>query len=139
MWLLGALLFVSRTMSSILTPTTASAHLIELATSGALDEISNNPGSVRHYIRSHGVVRDGVTNKALFFVIYQTGRYGPQNGFRLCLVHEGFEIRDENEARDQRDVVDDAEMPVGQGVMEIIRLGVPPPPIEDPVNLTINY
>jgi hypothetical protein len=119
-------------MSTTLTPTASSAYLVELANSGALDEISNNPGSVRHYISNHGIVQSGVTRKALFFVIYQTGRYGPQNGFRLCLVHEGFEIGKKKESEEQRDSVDDAEVQVGQGAMEIIRLGVPPPPIADP-------
>lgn len=47
-------------------------------------------------------------------------------------MHEGFEVRDGNESGEQRDVVDDAEMPVAQGAMEIIRLGVPPPQIADP-------
>ncbi|KFY63089.1 hypothetical protein V496_04188 [Pseudogymnoascus sp. VKM F-4515 (FW-2607)] len=119
-------------MSLPVTATASSAYLTELALSGALDEISNGPGSVRHHIRNHGVVRSGVTRKAMLFVIYQTGRYGPQNGFRLCLVHEGFEVRDEDESGGQRDAVDDAEMPVAQGATEIIRLGVPPPPIADP-------
>ncbi|OBT65385.1 hypothetical protein VE03_06079 [Pseudogymnoascus sp. 23342-1-I1] len=119
-------------MSSPLTAATSSAYLTELALSGSLDEISNSPGSVCHHIRNHGVVLGGVTRKAVFFVIYQTGRYGPQNGFRLCLVHEGFEIGDGDKSGEQRDAVDDAEMPVAQGAMEIIRLGVPPPPIADP-------
>lgn len=61
------------------------------------------------------------------------GRYGPQKGFRLCLVHQGFAIRKEDELDGQRDAVDDAEMPVAQGAMEIIRLGAAPPPrTEDP-------
>ncbi|OBT77699.1 hypothetical protein VF21_03744 [Pseudogymnoascus sp. 05NY08] len=119
-------------MTLPLTPTTPATYLTELALSSALDEISNSPGSVRHHISSHGLVRSGVIRKAMFFVIYQTGRYGPQNGFRLCLVHEGFEIRDENKSGEQKDAIDDAEMPVVQGATEIIRLGVPPPPIEDP-------
>ncbi|KFY21579.1 hypothetical protein V493_07289 [Pseudogymnoascus sp. VKM F-4281 (FW-2241)] len=118
--------------SSPLTPGTSSAHLIELALSGALNEISNNPGSVHHHISKHGIVRSGVICKAMFFVIYQTGRYGPQNGFRLCLVHEGFQIRDENESGEQKDAVDDAEVPVVQGAAEIIRLGMPSTQIADP-------
>jgi hypothetical protein len=103
----------------------ASSHLVELATAGALDEISNSPGSVRDYIRNRGIVRDGKTNRALLFVIYQTGRYGPQNGFRLCLVHEGFAV-DEDVAGEK------AEAPVAQGVTEFIRLGTPRPPIAEP-------
>lgn len=119
-------------MSLPVTVTASSAYLTELALSGALDEISNGPGSVRHHIRNHGVVRSRITRKAMLFVIYQTGRYGPQNGFRLCLVHEGFDVRVGDEFGGQRDAVDDAEMPVAQGATEIIRLGVPPPPIADP-------
>lgn len=34
-------------------------------------------------------MRDGKTSKALLFVVYQTDRHGPQNGFRLALVMEG--------------------------------------------------
>lgn len=60
----------------------------------------------------------------MFFVIYQTGRHGPQNGFRLCLVHEGFEIGKEKESEEKRDAIDDAEMSLAQGAMEIIQLGV---------------
>lgn len=100
-------------LTRTLTPTTSATYLTELALSGAFDEISNSPDPVRHHISSHGFVRSGVIRKAMFFVIYQTGRYGPQNGFRLCLVHEGFEVRDENESGDQKDAVDDAGMPVG--------------------------
>ena len=102
-------------MSTPLTPTTSPAYLIELALSGALDEISNAPGSLRHHISSHGIVRSGVVCRPMFFVIYQTGRHGPQNGFRLCLVHQGFEIDKEKESGEPRDAVDDAEMPVAQG------------------------
>jgi hypothetical protein len=103
----------------------ASSRLVELATAGALDEISNSPGSVRDYIRNRGIVRDGKTNRALLFVIYQTGRYGPQNGFRLCLVHEGFAVGE--------DVAGEkAEAPVAQGVTEFIGLGTPRPPIAEP-------
>ena len=47
-------------------------------------------------------------------------------------MHEGFEIGKKKESEEQRDSADDAEMQVGQGAMEIIRLGVPPPPIADP-------
>lgn len=106
----------------------ASAHLVELATSGALDEISNSPGAVRDYIRNRGLVKDGNTNRALLFVVYQTERHGPQNGFRLCLVHEGFAV-DEGAAEE---VVGKVESVVGQGAMEYIRLGSPRPAVVDP-------
>jgi hypothetical protein len=101
-----------------------SAYLVEIATSGALDEISNAPGSVRQYIRSQGLIQDGVTHKGLFFAIYQTGRHGPQNGFRLCIVHEGFEVGEEDKnTRGRGDAVRKAEEPIMQGAIEFVRLG----------------
>ncbi|KAL8628979.1 hypothetical protein Q9189_005320 [Teloschistes chrysophthalmus] len=33
-----------------------------------------------------------VTKKAVLFVVYQTGRDGPQNGFRVALVQEGVPV-----------------------------------------------
>ena len=45
-----------------------------------------------------GLVKDGVTQKAVLFIIYQTGRYGPQNGFRVALVLEGARV---DEARER--------------------------------------
>lgn len=111
----------------------ASTYLVELATSGALDEISNAPDSIRSYIRNQGLVQNGVTRKSLFFVIYQTGRYGPQNGFRLCLVHEGFGVGQEDKTFVELEYsLDEAEEPIAQGAMEFVRLGVPPPAIQDP-------
>ena len=77
-----------------------SASLKLLANSGALDEISNGddgsgierrismPGS------QGGLVRDGITRKSVLFVIYQTGRHGPQNGFRVALVLEGARVKE---------------------------------------------
>ena len=65
---------------------------LELARSGALDEISNAPGAVEEFIRGRGLVRERRVNRPLVFVVYQTGTLGPQNGFRLCLVHEGFDL-----------------------------------------------
>ncbi len=70
-----------------------------LALSGALDEISNGDdgmGIVR-YVRGMGLVQEGRTNKALCFFVYQTGRHGPQNGYRLCLVNEGVRPEDARE------------------------------------------
>lgn len=66
----------------------------EIANAGAVDEISNHPGAVRNYIL-HNAMRDektGKTQKAILFAIYQTGKHGPQSGYRLCLVHKGFYI-----------------------------------------------
>lgn len=57
----------------------------------ALDEISNleDGDQIERAVRRGGLIRDGITCKAQFFIIYQTGRFGPQNGFRLALVLEG--------------------------------------------------
>lgn len=76
------------------------ASLKLLATSGALDEISDaDDGSMieRRILivgSQGGLVEDGVTQKSVFFVIYQTGRYGPQNGFRVALVLEGTRVEE---------------------------------------------
>jgi hypothetical protein len=115
---------MSSSISLSISPSTPlpTSHITELATSGALDEISNAPSAVREYIRNRGLVREeSKTNRALLFVIYQTGRHGPQNGFRLCLVHEGFVV----EGPEAEEVFGKAEDVVGQGVMEFIRLGSP--------------
>lgn len=80
-----------------------SASLRVLANSGALDEISNgDDGSgielrIRTPGSTGGHVKDGVTRKSVLFVIHQTGRYGPQNGFRLALVLEGVRVEDARE------------------------------------------
>ena len=80
-----------------------SAALRILANSGALDEISNSEDGdgIERRIRSFGSqgghVKDGVTQQAVLFVIYQTGRHGPQNGFRLALVLEGVRVEDARE------------------------------------------
>lgn len=72
-------------------PRMESASFKELACSGALDEISNseNGEAIERYIRGKGLVREGKTCRAVLFVIYQTTRFGPQNGFRLALILEG--------------------------------------------------
>ena len=107
--------------------------LVELATSGCLDEISNAPDAIRHYIRNQCLVTEGVTNRPKLFAIYETGRYGPQNGFRLCLVHEGFVVGDtETTDADAKAAIEMAQKPVAQGAKEWIVLGVAPPPIADP-------
>ena len=68
-----------------------SASFKELVCSGALDEISNskNGEAIEEYIRGKGLVREGKTCRAVLFVIYQSARFGPQNGFRLALILEG--------------------------------------------------
>jgi len=95
------------------------ALIVQLANSGSLDEISNAPDAVFEYVRHDGLTRGGRTNKALFFAIYETGKHGPQNGFRLCLVHEGFEI----DSRDGAAAVAEAARPVEQGATEFVVLG----------------
>ena len=107
-------------------PASIRGLLEELANSGALDQISNFPGSVRRYIKgtAAGAPRgDKLTWKSIFFVIYQTGRYGPQNGFRLCPVHEDFDTESD---------MGEAENEIEQDVREFIVLGPKPPQIEDP-------
>ena len=80
-----------------------SASLKILANSGALDEISNadDGSSIERRIlmagSQGGLVKDGVTRKSVLFVIYQTGRHGPQNGFRVALVLEGARVADARE------------------------------------------
>ena len=98
--------------------------LDELATS--IDQLSNYPGAVRHHIQSaaaHGARENAMTWKSILFVIYQTGRYGPQNSFRLCLVHEGFDTESD---------MSEAEKKIEQDTQEFIVLGPKPPRIEDP-------
>ena len=80
------------------------ASLKLLANSGALDEISNGEdgyGIERRILTAGsqgGLVKDGVTRKAVLFIVYQTGRHGPQNGFRVALVLEGARV---DEARER--------------------------------------
>ena len=65
------------------------SFVAQIALSAALDEISNAEGQITTYVQNRGLVRDGTTRKALLFVLYQTGKHGPQNGYRLVLVEEG--------------------------------------------------
>lgn len=98
--------------------------LADLATSGALDEIANSSGSIQHHIQRAGQVKHGRVGRPLFFAIYQTGRYGPQNGFKLCLVHERFEP-------DGYDF-SGLEEEMASGTAEYVVLGTAGPPIRDP-------
>ena len=87
-----------------------SAFPKELACSGLLDEISTAEDgmAIGRYVRNAGAVgADGKTRKVVLFVIYQTGREGPQNGFRLALVKEGVRVDDAMEQL-KADVADDA-------------------------------
>lgn len=96
------------------------ASLRVLANSGALDEIPNGyDGSgiesrIRTAGHTGGLVKDGVTRKSVLFVIYQTGRHGPQNGFRLALVLEGVRVE---EARERLNGV------IEQGAEEFVTVG----------------
>lgn len=80
------------------------ASLKLLGNSGALDNISNGDdgsGIERRILMAGsqgGLVKDGVTRKAVLFIIHQTGRHGPQNGFRVALVLEGARV---DEARER--------------------------------------
>jgi len=98
----------------------------ELSSSGAFDQISNHPGAVRHHI-FHRSLRDkktGKTQQPLLFAIYQTGKHGPQNGYRLCLVHRGYYIASaEKNNREPRDDIDNVEEEIPQGHEEMVILG----------------
>ena len=105
--------------------TTLSTHaLAELATSGALNEIANSPGSIKHHIQRDGQVEDGRVSRPLFFAVYQTGRYGPQNGVKLCLVHQHFEPDSYDFSGLEREIA--------SGTVEYVVLGTAGPPIRDP-------
>ncbi|KAI0860359.1 hypothetical protein F4860DRAFT_479594 [Xylaria cubensis] len=105
------------------------SFLQQIATAGPLDEISNVAGAVRHHIFRHGR-RDLTTGKIrtpMLFFVYQTTRHGPQNGFRLCLVHRGFRITSESKSDgDPEDEIDRLEKEIPQGHMEMVILGDPP-------------
>ena len=79
------------------------ASLNLLANSGVLDEISNvDDGDAieRRILRAGstgGLVKDGITRKAVLFVVYETGTHGPQNGFRVALVLEGARVEEARE------------------------------------------
>lgn len=106
--------------------------LQQIANASALDEISNFSGSVRHHIYHHGL-RDRATNtmgKSMLFFIYQTTRHGPQNGFRLCLVHRGYHIASPTKSEyDAEDDIDRLEKAIPQGHMEVVVLGEVPPDV----------
>ncbi|KAF2867542.1 hypothetical protein BDV95DRAFT_582351 [Massariosphaeria phaeospora] len=96
-----------------------------------VDEISNYPGSVRAYIfnqsmRDDKKKRPGRAEQSIAFCIYQTERYGPQNGYRLCVVHAGYYVggreKKEGEAEDD---IDKLEREIPQGHEEMVVLGEP--------------
>lgn len=105
------------------------AVLQQIADSGTLDEISNLSGAVRHHIYWHGSRNeaDHTLRKSMLFLIYQTTRHGPQNGFRLVLIHEGFDITSPTKSEDDaEDDVDRLEEEIPQGHMEVVILGLKP-------------
>lgn len=110
------------------------AVLQQIAHGGALDEISNQAGSVRHHIYWHGNRNkaDNTLRMPMLFFIYQTTRHGPQNGFRLCLVHSGFHIASTTKSDDDdvEDDIDCLEKAIPQGHMEVVFLG-PKPTVPD--------
>ena len=105
------------------------AVLQHIAEAGALDEISNFSGAVRHHIYWHGNLNkaDNTLRVPMLFFIYQTARHGPQNGFRLCLIHEGFHIASATKPEgDVEDDIDRLEQEIPQGHMEVVFLGQKP-------------
>jgi len=103
--------------------------LQQIANNSPLDEISNSVGAVRHHIYWHGRrnKKTNVLEVPMLFYIYQTTRYGPQNGFRLCLVHRGFHIASPGkEDGASEDDIDRLEAPIPQGHMEVVILGEEP-------------
>ncbi len=102
------------------------AILRQIATAGPIDEISNMRDAVRSHIFWHGK-RHEVTSKlraSMLFCVYQTTRHGPQNGFRLCLVHRGFYIESEAKIEgDPEDDIDRLEAFIPEGHMEVVVLG----------------
>ena len=111
--------------------------LQQIATASALDEVSNIPGAVRHHIYWRGKrdKADNTLRKSMLFFIYQTTHHGPQNGFRLCLVHAGFYIGSPTKAEGgEEDDIDRLEKAIPQGHSEVVFLGqlaAPPDPSEE--------
>lgn len=104
--------------------------LKQIADAGVLDEISNYPGAVRHYIYGFGNRNkaDNTLRMGMLFFIYQTTRHGPQNGFRLCVVHSGFHIASATKSEgDGEDDIDRLEKEIPQGHMEVVFVGPKPP------------
>ncbi|KAL8709076.1 MAG: hypothetical protein Q9220_006097 [cf. Caloplaca sp. 1 TL-2023] len=92
-----------------------STFLHHLANASLLDEISNSEDgdAIARYVRNQAKASssEGNTTKDILFVIYQTGRHGPQNGFRLALVKEGVRVGE---------AVERLKGEVGQGVEECV-------------------
>jgi hypothetical protein len=96
-----------------------------------LDEISNYPGAVRKYIFANAMCNDkkkelGTAGQSIVFCIYQQGKYGPQNGYRFCVVHKGYYVgsADKREGETEDDI-DKLEKDIPQGHEEMVVLGEP--------------
>ncbi|CAH0044876.1 unnamed protein product, partial [Clonostachys solani] len=95
------------------------------------DEIPNYPGAVRQYISNHAVTahqktEPGKATQSIFFCVYQRERYGPQNGYRFCVVHEGYYVGPaEKMDGDPEDDIDKLEKDIPQGHEEMVVLGEP--------------
>jgi hypothetical protein len=100
-----------------------------LVNAGHFDEIPNYPGAVRDYIfnnalHDHKKKKPGPAEKSVMFCVYQYGRYGPQNGYRFCVVHRGYYVSKTKED-DVEDVIDRLEKDIPQGHEEMVILGEP--------------
>ncbi|KAF2826198.1 hypothetical protein CC86DRAFT_382270 [Ophiobolus disseminans] len=103
-----------------------------------VNEISNHPGAVRRHIFHSAMLdtkkkRPGKTEQDIHFCIFQTGRYGPQNGYRFVVVHKGYDIGGpEKKEGESEDDIDRLEREIPQGHEEMVVLGEPEL-FEDPV------
>ncbi|KAL8366107.1 hypothetical protein RB595_004738 [Gaeumannomyces hyphopodioides] len=104
----------------------------QLVTTHYFDEIPNFPGAVRGFLWNQSPDPNkkkkkftGVAEYSYMFCVYQTGRYGPQNGFRFVIVQRGYPIASATKAAGvtEEDEIDALEKPIPQGHMEIVVLG----------------
>lgn len=103
-----------------------------LVNASGFDEISNHPGAVRNYIfnkamRDVKAKKPGPAQHSFVFCVYQTGRHGPQNGYRFVVVHEGYHVIKEKKEGDAEDDIDKLEKDIPQGYEEMVVLGEPKP------------
>ncbi|KAL8334562.1 hypothetical protein RB598_009032 [Gaeumannomyces tritici] len=101
----------------------------QLVNTHYFNEIST--GSVRHFLYHQSPDPNkkkkkytGVAEHAHMFAVYESGRYGPQNGFRFVIVQRGYPIASATKAEGaEEDEIDALEKPIPQGHMEIVVLG----------------
>jgi hypothetical protein len=104
------------------------------------DEIANYPGAVRQHIFQQAMRNSkkkvpGPAKQSVIFCVYQRGRYGPQNGYRFCVVHEGYHVGPTKKEGDPEDDIDRLEKHIPQGHEEMVVLGEPrlfPDPEDEP-------